>query len=68
MKSISLKKATFLNATAKYATVIINIIVTAILSRILSPNDYGIVAVINAFDIPFCQRWELVPQSFKIKR
>lgn len=49
MKSISLKKATFLNATAKYATVIINIIVTAILSRILSPNDYGIVAVITVF-------------------
>lgn len=49
MSSISLKRATILNVSSKYVTVIINILVTAILSRILTPNDYGIVAVITVF-------------------
>lgn len=46
---MSIKKASFINAISKYSTVILNLIVTAILSRILSPDDYGVVAVVNVF-------------------
>jgi O-antigen/teichoic acid export membrane protein len=35
----------FFTAIAKYSNVIISLIVTAILSRILSPGDFGVVAV-----------------------
>lgn len=49
----SLKRATLLNAIAKYSSVFLQIIYTAILSRILTPEEYGIVAVINVFIIFF---------------
>lgn len=46
---MELKKAAIINAVGKYSTVIIQLIVTAILSRILSPKDYGVVAVVTVF-------------------
>lgn len=49
MSDISLKKATMINAIAKYSTVIMNIFFTAILSRILTPEDYGIISIIFVF-------------------
>ena len=49
----SIKKATVLNAFAKYSTVIMQLVYTAILSRILTPDEYGIVAIINVFIIFF---------------
>lgn len=49
MNSISIKKAVIINAFAKYSVVIMNILFAAILSRILSPNDYGIIAVVTIF-------------------
>lgn len=49
MKEISIKNATFLSAVAKYSTVVVNLLVTAILSRILSPEDYGILAITTIF-------------------
>ncbi len=48
-QEISLKKAVIINAAAKYAKVLVNLVYTAILARILSPEDYGIVAVITVF-------------------
>lgn len=39
----------FFIACAKYSGVIINLIVTAVLARILSPNDFGIVALTTVF-------------------
>ena len=47
--SMSIKKAALINAFAKYSTVIVNLISNAILARILTPSDYGIVAIISVF-------------------
>jgi PST family polysaccharide transporter len=49
LPEISIKKATLINAVSKYSTVILNIIFTAILSRILTPADYGVVAIVTVF-------------------
>lgn len=45
----SIKKATMINAVSKYTNVVTNLLFTAILARLLSPNDYGIVAVTTVF-------------------
>lgn len=52
-KPVSVKKAVLLNAAAKYSTVILQLIYTAILARILTPEDYGTIAVINVFIVFF---------------
>lgn len=52
-EAISIKKAAILNATAKYSSLILQLIYNAILSRILSPEEFGIIAVINVFVIFF---------------
>ncbi|MBR5362084.1 MAG: oligosaccharide flippase family protein [Oscillospiraceae bacterium] len=46
---MDLKKAAFINAVGKYSVVVIQLAVNAILSRILSPEDYGILAVVTVF-------------------
>lgn len=50
---MSMKKAALVNALGKYSTIIIQLLVTAVLSRILTPNDYGIVAIITVFSTFF---------------
>ena len=50
---ISIGKASIINGAAKYSTVILNILFTAVLSRILSPEDYGIVAITAVFTVFF---------------
>jgi PST family polysaccharide transporter len=49
MPDYSIRKAALINAVSKYTTVILNIFFTAILSRILSPRDYGVVAIVGVF-------------------
>ena len=49
MESISIKKATLINFVSKYSNIIIQLIINSILARLLTPNDYGIVAVITVF-------------------
>jgi PST family polysaccharide transporter len=49
MPAISIKKAALITAISKYSTVIVNIIFSAILSRILTPGDYGVVAIVGVF-------------------
>ena len=49
MSDITLKKAAFITAAARYTTIIFSIVFSAILSRILTPEDYGIVAVVAIF-------------------
>ena len=49
----TLKQQTILFMFAKYATVFVGIIVSAILSRLLTPTDYGVVAVITVFTTLF---------------
>ena len=50
---ISIGKASAINGAAKYSTVILNILFTAVLARILSPEDYGIVAITAVFTVFF---------------
>lgn len=47
------KNGILFTAIGKYSNVIIQLVVNAILSRILTPEDYGIVAVVNVFLIFF---------------
>jgi teichuronic acid exporter len=49
MKSMSIKRSVIINMIGKYSGVLINIIYTAILSRILTPSEFGIIAVIMVF-------------------
>ena len=48
-ENISIKKATLINSAAKYYNVICTFVVSVILSRILSPEEYGVVAVVTVF-------------------
>lgn len=49
MKEISIKKAAAINASASYICVILQLVFNGILARMLSPEDYGIVAVVSVF-------------------
>ena len=53
MKKYSMKKAVIINASGKYSTVILQLIVNAILARIISPDDFGVVAIITVFSTFF---------------
>ncbi|MTM62416.1 oligosaccharide flippase family protein, partial [Turicibacter sanguinis] len=48
-EQISIKKATFINFVSKYSTIFIQLILNSILARLLTPDDYGIVAVVTVF-------------------
>lgn len=45
----SLKTASFIYGVGKYSAILIQLVVNVILSRILTPYDYGIVAIITVF-------------------
>ena len=47
------KKGILYTALGKYSNVVIQFLVTAVLSRILTPEEYGVVAVVNVFLIFF---------------
>lgn len=49
MKKVSLKQATAFFALSKYITVFVGIIISAVLARLLTPDDYGVVAVVTVF-------------------
>ena len=53
VRDISIRKAAVIHAASKYLAVILQLIYTAILSRILTPEEYGTVAVINVFIVFF---------------
>lgn len=50
---MEIKKAAFINAIGKYSKIFLSLIVNAILARILSAEDYGVVAVITVFSTFF---------------
>ena len=50
---MNMRKAALVNAIGKYSKIFLSLVVNAILARILSPNDYGIVAVITVFSTFF---------------
>lgn len=49
MGTTSIKKAVLINSIAKYSNVIIQLVINSILARLLTPKDFGIVAVIMVF-------------------
>lgn len=49
MDNISIKKAALINAASKYTSIICSLGFAMILARILTPEDYGIVAVTTVF-------------------
>lgn len=52
-KNYSIKKAAAINAASKCSTIIVNLLANAILARILTPEDYGVVAIITVFSTFF---------------
>lgn len=46
---ISIKKAALINGSSKYLSIIIQLFFNAILARLLTPSDYGVVAVVTVF-------------------
>ena len=46
---MSIKKAAMLNMGGKYTVIILNLFVSAILARLLTPEEYGIVAIVTVF-------------------
>lgn len=53
MAEASIKKAVAYTAIAKYTTAILQLVFAAILSRLLTPEQYGTVAVIHVFVVFF---------------
>ena len=49
MGTDSIKKAVYVNAAARYSTLFLGLLFSAVLARILTPEDYGIVAVTVVF-------------------
>ena len=49
VKNISIKKAAFINAAANYSCVILQLGFSAVLARILLPEDYGVNGVMTVF-------------------
>ena len=49
MSTMTLKKAAIINMIGKYSNVLIQLIINAILARLLSPEDFGVVALITVF-------------------
>lgn len=46
-------KGTIYNALAKYTGIIVNLVVTGVLARILSPDEFGVVALTTVFIVFF---------------
>jgi len=50
---MNLRKEIVINFAAKYSNVVIQLILNAILARLLSPKEYGIIAIISVFLVFF---------------
>lgn len=46
---VSIKKAALINAAAKYSNVLFMLIANAVLARLLSPEEYGVLAITSVF-------------------
>lgn len=52
---ISIKRATFINGASKYSVIIMNILFTSIMARLLTPDDYGVIAIVTIFTTLFAR-------------
>jgi len=48
-KTSSIKKAVLINFIGKYSNIIVQLIFSSVLARILTPKDFGVVAVVTVF-------------------
>lgn len=53
MATSSIKQAAYINAAARYSTLVLRTLFNAVLARILVPEDYGIVAITAVFTVFF---------------
>lgn len=49
MANVSIKKATMINFISKYSNIFIQLIINSVLARLLTPDDFGVVAIITVF-------------------
>ncbi len=49
MSKVSIKKAVYINMIAKYSNIVVTLVFSAVLARILTPADYGVIAVVTVF-------------------
>ena len=49
MKTVSIRKAAYVSIGAKYLQVFLQMLFSAILSRVLTPDDFGITAIVMVF-------------------
>ena len=49
MATSSIKRAAYINAAARYSTLFLGMLFNAVLARILTPEDFGIVAITVVF-------------------
>lgn len=49
MSKVSLKEAAVITFISKYGNIFIQLVINSILARLLTPDDYGVVAVITVF-------------------
>lgn len=52
-KIMSLKSAALINATGRYSKVVLALLVNAALARLLTPGDFGIIAIVTVFTTLF---------------
>lgn len=52
-RNITIKKAVIINAASRYLYIILAVVVNAILARIISPEDFGIMAIVTVFSTFF---------------
>ena len=58
MKTISLKKAAVINAVSQYSNIILYIGFNIVLARLLTPEEFGIFAVVSIFTTFFSKIYD----------
>lgn len=53
MQIVSIKQAVLINAASRYSRIVLQLVFNGVLARILSPDDYGIVAIVMVFTTLF---------------
>ena len=58
MKTASFRKAALINAVSQYANILLYIAFNAIISRLLTPEEYGVFAIVSIFTTFFSKIYE----------
>lgn len=58
MKSISIQKASLINAVSQYTSILLYIVFNAVMSRLLTPEEFGIFAVVTIFTTLFSKIYD----------